>query len=255
MMAGSDSSTSLVAVRPCWNAVSSLTPAGSVGRSPHWRAATGQYPRGWSGDDARRRRLAVALGRVAVVAAMAALAMGLRVMGMGYRREPTPLCTVAPDVADDLAATGGVAYEHGVLEIECLDHGCEIVSIAIHVIPRRGLARPAMSTTVVCDHAEAVLHEEKQLAVPSVGAQRPTMRERYDRAFAPVLVVDFGAVPGGDSAWTHSMNFSITHRFDSLIANPNQIIFYKHTASSSKELFLSRILFRVSHFVKHWKFE
>jgi hypothetical protein len=49
----------------------------------------------------------------------------------------------------------------------------------------------------VRDHAEAVLHKEKHLAVPSVRAQRPTMRERYDRAFAPVLVVDFGAVLGG----------------------------------------------------------
>ena len=55
-----------------------------------------------------------------------------------------------------------------------------------------------MATTVVCDHAEAVMHEEKHLAVPSVGTQRPTMRKRYDRAFAPVLVVDFGAVLGGD---------------------------------------------------------
>ncbi|HEX2471428.1 MAG TPA: hypothetical protein VHJ59_01625 [Nitrososphaera sp.] len=54
-----------------------------------------------------------------------------------------------------------------------------------------------MSTTVVRDHAEAIVHEEKHLAVPSVGAQRPTVRERYDRAFAPVLVVDFGAVLGG----------------------------------------------------------
>ncbi|HEY9846363.1 MAG TPA: hypothetical protein V6D03_09200 [Candidatus Caenarcaniphilales bacterium] len=57
-----------------------------------------------------------------------------------------------------------------------------------------------MSTTVVRDHAEAVVHEEKHLAVPSVGAQRPTVRKRYDRAFAPVLVVDFGAVLGDDSA-------------------------------------------------------
>jgi hypothetical protein len=126
---------------------------------------------------------------------------------------------MVPDVADDFAAAGGVAHESGVLEIECLDHGCEIIGIAIHVIPRRGLARPAMATTVVCDHPEAVLREEKHLAVPSVRAQRPTMRERYDRAFAPVLVVDFGAVPGGDSACTHSMNFSIIHRFGSLIVN------------------------------------
>ena len=107
---------------------------------------------------------------------------------------------VAPDVAGDFAAAGGVANERGVLEIECLDHGGKIVGIAVHVIPRRGLARPAVSATVVCDHAEAVLREEKHLAVPSVGAQRPTVRERYDRAFAPVLVVDFGAVLGGDSA-------------------------------------------------------
>jgi len=65
---------------------------------------------------------------------------------------------VAPYVASDFAATGGVAYERGILEIECLYHSCEIVSIAIHVIPQRGLTRPAMSATVVRDHTEAVLH-------------------------------------------------------------------------------------------------
>jgi hypothetical protein len=57
-----------------------------------------------------------------------------------------------------------------------------------------------MSTTVVCDHAEAVVYEKKHLAVPSVGAQRPTVRECYDWTFAPVLVVDFGPVLGGGRA-------------------------------------------------------
>jgi hypothetical protein len=51
-----------------------------------------------------------------------------------------PLRPVTPDVAGDFAATGGVAYEYGVLEIKRLNHGCEIVSITIHVIPQRGLA-------------------------------------------------------------------------------------------------------------------
>jgi hypothetical protein len=51
-----------------------------------------------------------------------------------------------------------------------------------------------MSTPVMCNYAEAVLREEKHLAVPSVGAQRPAMGERYDRAFAPVFVVDFRTV-------------------------------------------------------------
>ena len=37
-------------------------------------------------------------------------------------------------------------------------------------------------------------------SVRSVGVQRPAMRERYNRAFAPVLVIDFGALLGGDCA-------------------------------------------------------
>src|SRR5215203_1033062 len=81
-----------------------------------------------------------------------------------------PLRPVAPHVADDLAAAGGVAHEYGILEIERLNHSCKIVGIAVHVIPRRGLARPAMTTAVVRDHAEAILREEKHLTVPSVGA-------------------------------------------------------------------------------------
>jgi hypothetical protein len=111
-----------------------------------------------------------------------------------------PFLSVTPDVADDLAASGGVAHEYGILEIERLNHGCKIVGIAVHVIPRRGLARPAMATTIVRNHAEPVLRKEKHLTVPGVGAQRPTVRERYDGAFAPVLVVDLGAVLGGDRA-------------------------------------------------------
>jgi hypothetical protein len=71
-----------------------------------------------------------------------------------------------------------------------------------------------MATTIVRNHAEPVLRKEKHLTVPSVGAQRPTVRERYDRAFAPVLVVDFGAVLGGDRACTHGMNFSISVKLD-----------------------------------------
>ena len=54
--------------------------------------------------------------------------------------------------------------------------------------------------------AEAFLHEEKHLAVPSVGAQRPAMRERDGWAVAPVLVIDSGAVLGGNRA--HAVNFS-----------------------------------------------
>ena len=57
-----------------------------------------------------------------------------------------------------------------------------------------------MATPVVRDHAEAVLGEEQHLAVPGVGVQRPAVRERDDRALAPVLVVDLGAVLRRDGA-------------------------------------------------------
>jgi hypothetical protein len=51
-----------------------------------------------------------------------------------------------------------------------------------------------MATPVMRNYAEALLREEEHLAVPSVGAQRPPVREGYDRAFAPVLVIDLCSV-------------------------------------------------------------
>ena len=109
-----------------------------------------------------------------------------------------PLRAVAADVARDFAAAGGVAHQRDVLEIERLDHGGQIVGIAVHVVSGRGLAGSAMATPVVRDDAEAVLREEQHLAVPRVGVQRPAVRERDDRALAPVLVVDRRAVLRGD---------------------------------------------------------
>ncbi len=87
-----------------------------------------------------------------------------------------------------------MADERGLLEIERLDHGGKIVGITVHIVSRRRLTRPAMAATVMGDHAEAVLREEQHLAVPGVGVERPAMREGYDRAFAPVLVVDLRPV-------------------------------------------------------------
>src|SRR5262245_43849019 len=57
-----------------------------------------------------------------------------------------------------------------------------------------------MATPVVGNSTKAVLCEEKQLGVPSVRAQRPAMRKRCDRAFAPVFVVDPCAIFHGHRA-------------------------------------------------------
>src|SRR5205823_13977961 len=70
----------------------------------------------------------------------------------------------------------------------------QIVGVPIHVIPGPRLAGPAMATAIVCNHAESILGEEKQLSVPGIGIQRPSVRKRDDRAFAPVFVVDCRAI-------------------------------------------------------------
>jgi len=59
-----------------------------------------------------------------------------------------------------------------------------------------------MTTTIVRHDAEAVLREKQHLAVPHVGAQRTSVREGYDRAFAPVLVIDRRAIFHRDRAHT-----------------------------------------------------
>src|SRR5438132_13683912 len=51
-----------------------------------------------------------------------------------------------------------------------------------------------MATAVVCNYAESVLGEVQHLAIPCIGTQRPSMRKRYDRALAPVFVVDCRAI-------------------------------------------------------------
>src|SRR3954447_26623392 len=104
-----------------------------------------------------------------------------------------------------------MAHQDGVLEVERLDHGGKIVGIPVHVVRRRGLTRPAMTTTVVRDHTEALLREEEHLAVPSVRAQGPVMRERYDRTLTPIFVINLCCVFGGDRA--HCKPFLLIGRF------------------------------------------
>ena len=68
-----------------------------------------------------------------------------------------------------------------------------------------------MATPVVRDDAETMLREEKHLAIPSVRIERPAVRERYGRAFAPVFVIDLPTVFGCD----------VTHVFPPSLKNAN----------------------------------
>src|SRR5438067_2886735 len=107
---------------------------------------------------------------------------------------------MAPDISCHLAAAGGVTHQRGVMQIEGLDDGRQIVRVAVHVVPGGSLARAAMAAPVMRDYSEALLREVMHLTIPRIGIQRPAVRKRDDRTLAPVLVVDFGAVLGSDSA-------------------------------------------------------
>src|SRR5262249_16214457 len=98
------------------------------------------------------------------------------------------------DIACHFASARGVTDQRDILEIKRLKDCRQILSVSVHVVPVPGLSRTAMPTPVVCNHTEAILGEEMHLPVPSIGTQGPPVRKRYDRAFAPVLVVDRAAV-------------------------------------------------------------
>lgn len=51
-----------------------------------------------------------------------------------------------------------------------------------------------MAASVNSHTAITVLDEKQHLTDPSVRVQRPTVGERYDRTFSPVLVVNLRAI-------------------------------------------------------------
>jgi len=112
---------------------------------------------------------------------------------------------MTPDVARHLAAAGGMADQHRIVQIELLDDRSEIVGVGVHVVAVPGLARAAMAAPVVRDRAVTMGRDEHQLVVPRVGVQRPTMTEDDRLAGSPVLVEQFGAVSRRDHVRAHRL--------------------------------------------------
>ena len=78
-----------------------------------------------------------------------------------------------------------------------------------------------MATPVVCDDAVAVLRQEQHLAVPGVGVQWPAVRERHDRALAPVLVVDL--VPSLVTMMLDDLLLAVTVLMDLLLSRGGRL--------------------------------
>ena len=106
---------------------------------------------------------------------------------------------MARQIMHDFAAAGGMADMDGVLEIEMLRQGGEVVGIVIHVMAIADLGGPAVAAAVMGDDAEALVEEEEHLGVPIIRRERPAMAEDDGLALAPVLVEDVDAILGGDN--------------------------------------------------------
>jgi hypothetical protein len=111
---------------------------------------------------------------------------------------------VAAEVARDFAAAGGVADHDGVLEVEEVHEFVEIVGVVVHVVAIPRLAGAAVAAAVVGDDAITLLAEEEHLRVPGVGGEGPAVGESDGLSGAPILVVDGGAVFGGDRGHVRS---------------------------------------------------
>jgi hypothetical protein len=74
----------------------------------------------------------------------------------------------ATDVTGHLAPACGVADQDHVFQIERFDELREVVGIGVHPVASPGLARTAMTATVMCDGAKAVGRHEDRLVVPGV---------------------------------------------------------------------------------------
>ncbi len=62
---------------------------------------------------------------------------------------------MSADVTGDFAATCGMADMNRVLQVECLDQRCEIISISVQVIAIPRLTRSTMAAAIVRDAAVA----------------------------------------------------------------------------------------------------
>src|SRR5208283_614275 len=102
------------------------------------------------------------------------------------------------DVTGDFSTAGRVAYVDGILQVQFFSKGGKIVGVGIHIVAVPGLGGTAVPAAVMGDNSKTMLAEEQHLSVPVVCAEGPAVAEDDRLSFAPILVIDGGAVFGGN---------------------------------------------------------
>jgi hypothetical protein len=132
---------------------------------------------------------------------------------------------VAADVACNFAAGGGEADQDGVLQVQLVDERCKIIGVGVHFVAVPGLIGPAVAATVMGDAAITVGRQEEHLSLATVRTQRPPMTEYDGLTRAPVLVVDLGAVFGGDRVHVMAPSVVEVIQLPELVLLPDIVFF------------------------------
>jgi hypothetical protein len=90
-----------------------------------------------------------------------------------------PGSAVTADVAHDLAATGGVSDQHGVVQVERVHQVRQAVGMVVHVVAVPRLGGATVAAAVMGDSPETTRGHEQQLLVPGIGVERPAVAEYH----------------------------------------------------------------------------
>src|SRR5258705_7538697 len=86
----------------------------------------------------------------------------------------------------------------GVRQVKLPDEFSEVIGIGVEVIAVPGLARSAMAAPIMRNTAVSARRQIEHLILECVGAQWPAMAEDDGLTRAPVVIINFRAVRGGD---------------------------------------------------------
>jgi len=113
---------------------------------------------------------------------------------IGISNRGNALLPVPRDEAYDLTRAGGMADPRGIFKIKMLHQLGKVLGVLVDVVAFPGLARTSVASTIVGDDATPFLPQKQHFRVPSIGTQRPPVRERDHRPRSPVLVGDSGSI-------------------------------------------------------------
>src|SRR5215831_18397883 len=90
--------------------------------------------------------------------------------------------------------------EYAIPEIELADELIQVVGISVHVVAGPRLTRAAVATAIVGNAAIASRGEIEHLVFEGICRQWPAVAEDDGLSAAPVVVINLGAVLGGECA-------------------------------------------------------